>query len=71
MKSGDKLTTDDGRTFELGDLVATRGRADCTSVQCTRRYAPGDPPGGVCFGYHCPKCGAATSMYGHRCPRDN
>lgn len=71
MKSGDEIVGDDGQHFVLGPLVAVQGQVDCTNLECRRRFAPGDPPGGVCVGYHCPKCGAPTSMMGHRCPRDN
>jgi hypothetical protein len=71
MKPGDEIVGDDGGRFILGDLVATQGKADCTNPGCRRRFAPGDPPEGICAGYHCPKCGEPTGMMGHRCPRDN
>lgn len=48
--------------YELGEVVAIQGKADCTDVRCSRYN-------GKCVGYHCPKCGESCSMIGHRvCP---
>jgi rubredoxin len=60
VKPGDKLVTDDGRTFVLGTQVAAQGKEGCTDPGCTRIN-------GVCVGWHCPVCGAPTSSFGHGC----
>lgn len=63
---GDEIVGEDGQRFELGPMVAYRGREGCENWSCTRR----EPPPGACYGWHCSLCDAPTNMYGHKCPRE-
>lgn len=58
MKPGDRITTESGRTFVIGELLATSGPEDCQDARCSRLD-------GRCVGYHCPRCGEPCSSQGH------
>lgn len=44
-----------------------RGKKDCDSVICTRRFIDGkmEPD---CWGWHCVYCDEPCSYQGHKCP---
>jgi hypothetical protein len=70
MKPGDRITDDNGKTWEIGALVAAQGLEGCTDPRCRRvgsDYTADPPKLGVCVGYHCPTCGEPCSMMGHKC----
>ena len=45
---------------DIPELLAVRGERHCDNPLCTRI-------GARCVGWHCPRCGEATSSQGHDC----
>lgn len=66
MKEGDIVRGESGERYQLGELMAVQGKADCVNPCCAHRYVDGRMLPG-CLSYHCPRCGESTSMLGHEC----
>jgi hypothetical protein len=65
MHEGEEVRSDGGKRLVLGRLMAYRGKEGCTSPRCTVGWSTTH-----CYGWHCPRCDAPTSMMGHECSGD-
>lgn len=63
---GRVITGEDGRSFELGPMVAYQGKEDCRNPTCFRGWYGDTMADEGCAGYHCAVCHKPSSMYGHK-----